>query len=114
MTTAANGEAGIARITNATNIARTKEHRMFGLNQLRQAIARLTGSLNALADTADAINVNVRQQFALDRHGAVIEAPALPMAGNPPGIAQDGTSDASTAAGPPAAKNGRRRAAAAE
>jgi hypothetical protein len=55
---------------------------MFGLNLLRSAIARLAGSLNGLADTADAINAHVRGQLALD--APPIEVAALPASADPP------------------------------
>jgi hypothetical protein len=84
---------------------------MFGLNLLRAAIARLAGSLNSLADTADEIRASVRQQLALD-------APPVEIAALPPGtprIAQDEGSpeDAPTAVATAdlPARNGRRKTA---
>jgi hypothetical protein len=82
---------------------------MFGLTALKNAIARLTGSLNALADTADLISVGVRQQLTLDGPAVTIEAPALPLPNATPTSSPDATSP-ETASGAPPSRNGRRRA----
>jgi hypothetical protein len=110
---------------------------MFGLNALRNAIARLAGALNALADTAEAVNAGVRRQLALDgpvpiapttqtaignstaipTAGATIEAAPLPMPVTTPtrAVGASSASDAPAAVSTPVmpACSGRRRAAAA-
>ncbi|HKI36888.1 MAG TPA: hypothetical protein VKA46_33860 [Gemmataceae bacterium] len=88
---------------------------MFGLNLLRNAVARLSASLNGLADTCDAINSGVRQQIGFNG-AAPLDVPVLPltMPAEASRIVQETTEAADgpeVAPTPPASsRNGRRRA----
>ena len=50
---------------------------MFGLGRLVGAIARLSGAVEGLAETGEAVNQGLRQRFALDAPAAVPEPEAL-------------------------------------
>jgi hypothetical protein len=89
---------------------------MFGLTTLRNAILRLAGSLNGLADTCDTINHGVRQQALLDGPAPLpvnaLPAPALAPA-EVPIAASTVASGATQSEGDPSAastpRNGRKR-----
>jgi hypothetical protein len=77
---------------------------MFGLSKLTAALARLTGNVDALADTLGEANAGLRARLLLDGPDHPLPVPALE---GPP----DGD-DAGDQAAPPAPRNGRRKAAA--
>lgn len=77
---------------------------MFGLSKLTAALARLTGNVDALADTLGEANAGLRARLLLDGPEDRAPLPALPA----PADGDDGADPAA----PPVPKNGRRKAAA--